>query len=125
MLEAATKYFERLRKYHYISLHSPVSASLVKAPKATVPYIRFCGDYVKTNTFIEKHRGFIAIVEYELHTIKGYSYSLGIDMSNAFHQMKLAEKTSERLDVVTSWDNLDFYSWLRNITTNKFTHIYD
>ena len=103
LLEAATKEFERLRRYHYIPSHSPVAAPLVIAPKATAPYIRFCGDYVKTNTFIETHHGFIPVVEYELHKIKGYTCFLDIDMTNAFHQMKLAEKTSERLSVVTPW----------------------
>jgi len=103
LLESATAEFQRLRKYHFVPSQSAIAAPLVIAPKATAPYIRFCGDYVKTNSFIETHHGFIPVVEYELHKIKGFTYFLDIDMTNAFHQMKLAEKTSERLSVVTPW----------------------
>jgi hypothetical protein len=38
--------FERLSKYFYVPSTSPIASCLVIAPKATKPFIRFCGDYV-------------------------------------------------------------------------------
>ena len=50
--EASEKEFRRLCGYFYRKSRSPWASCLVVAPKATPPYIRFCGDYVKINDHI-------------------------------------------------------------------------
>ena len=103
LFENASKEFERLRRYHYVPSTSPIASPLVIAPKATSPYIRFCGDYNKVNKVIETHHGFIPVVEHEIQKIKGFKIFLDIDMANAFHQFLLGPVTSERLSIVTPW----------------------
>jgi hypothetical protein len=82
---------------------SPVASPLVIAPKATPPYIRFCGDYVAVNKFIITHHGYIPNVEHEIQKIKGFTIFIDLDMANAFHQLLLGPVTSARLSVVTPW----------------------
>lgn len=103
LYDSAAKEFARLRQYHYVQSTSPVTSPLVIAPKATPPFIRFCGDYVKVNNFIETHHGYIPVVEYEIQRIKGYKIYADIDLANAFHQIRLGPITSDRLSVVTPW----------------------
>ena len=45
LFENTKKEFERLLKYFYVPSKSPWASPLVIAPKATAPFIRFCGDY--------------------------------------------------------------------------------
>ena len=45
LYEHAKKEFERLTAYMYRHSTSPWASPLVIAPKATKPFIRFCGDY--------------------------------------------------------------------------------
>ena len=45
--ECSEKEFRRLCGYFYEASRSPWASCLVVAPKATPPYIRFCGDYVE------------------------------------------------------------------------------
>jgi hypothetical protein len=52
LYEAAEKEFKRLRGYFYEESRSPWASCLVMAPKATYPFIRFCGDYVTINRYI-------------------------------------------------------------------------
>ena len=103
LYDNAAKEFARLRQYHYTQSTSPVTSPLVIAPKATPPFIRFCGDYIKVNNFIETHHGYIPVVEYEIQRIKGYKIYADIDLANAFHQIRLGPITSDRLSVVTPW----------------------
>ena len=44
--------YDRLCKYIYVPSTSPIASCLVIAPKATSPFIRFCGDYVVVNKYI-------------------------------------------------------------------------
>ena len=55
LYEHAHKEYLRLKKYMYEKSYSSVASPLVIAPKATAPFIRFCGDYVKINKFIKTH----------------------------------------------------------------------
>ena len=103
LFDNAAKEFERLRKYHYVPSTSPIASPLVIAPKATQPFIRFCGDYSKVNKYIETHHGYIPVVEHEIQRIKGFKLFLDIDMANAFHQFLLGPITSDRLSIVTPW----------------------
>ena len=53
LYETAKKEFERLRQYFYTESDSPHASPLVIAPKATSPFIRFCGDYRIINDYID------------------------------------------------------------------------
>ena len=44
LFSASEQEFRRLRTYFYQESDSPIASPLVIAPKATKPFIRFCGD---------------------------------------------------------------------------------
>ncbi len=103
LYENAQKEFERLKKYMYVESSSPIASCLVIAPKATHPFIRFCGDYVFLNKYIEC--GFFPIphVQHTLETLVRWNIFLDFDLVNSFHQFKLGKVTSERLSIQTVW----------------------
>jgi hypothetical protein len=103
LFEHAKKEFERLRKYFYVPSTSPVASCLVIAPKATAPFIRFCGDYVAINPFIEIPHFPIPHVLHSLEKIMKFNIFLDFDWANSFHQIKLGEITSARLSIQTIW----------------------
>jgi hypothetical protein len=92
-----------LRGYFYEESRSPWASCLVMAPKATYPFIRFCGDYVTINRYIATGHFFIPNVRHELEKIIIYPIYLDIDLTNAFHQILLDRETAERLLVQTPW----------------------
>jgi hypothetical protein len=73
------------------------------APKATYPFIRFCGGYITINRYIATGHYLIANVRHELEKIINYPIYLDIDLTNAFHQILLDSETAERLSVQTPW----------------------
>ena len=103
LFSIAKKEFERLKGYFYEDSSSPIASCLVIAPKATSPYIRFCGDYVKVNKFIVNGHYPIPVVKHELAKIINYSVYVDIDLTNSYHQFKLGETTKSRLSVQTPW----------------------
>ena len=103
LYEAAEKEFKRLRGYFYEESRSPWASCLVMAPKATYPFIRFCGDYVEINKYIPTGHYYIPNVQYELDKIIMFKYFLDIDLTNAFHQIVLDPETAEKLSVQTPW----------------------
>ena len=52
LFEHFKKEFDRLLSSMYVRCDGPVASPLVIAPKATAPFIRFCGDYQAVNKFI-------------------------------------------------------------------------
>ena len=103
LFEAAEKEFKRLCTYFYEPSRSPWASCLVIAPKATKPFIRFCGDYVSINRYIKIHHYKIPMIRHELERIAKHKVFLDIDMTNSFHQIKVTAATSERLSVQTPW----------------------
>ena len=103
LYEPAEIEFTRLRGYMYVPSRSPWASCLVIAPKATKPFIRFCGDYIWINRFIETGHFYIPIVRHELEKIINYPIFIDIDMTNAYHQIPLDEDTSEKLSIQTPW----------------------
>jgi hypothetical protein len=99
--------YDRLRKYFYRDSSSPISSCLVIAPKATAPFIRFCGDYVYINKFIKTGHFPIPNVQKTLEKISNFKVFLDFDLANSFHQFKLADLTSERLSVQTPWAQVE------------------
>jgi hypothetical protein len=103
LFEAASAEFQRMRKYFYEPCDSPIASPLVIAPKATKPFIRFCGDYVEINKHISRNHYPIPKVIHMLEKCVGYSVFLDLDMTNSFHQMKLDMESSLKLAVQTPW----------------------
>jgi hypothetical protein len=103
LYDNAKKEFERLRTYFYVESDSPHASPLVIAPKATAPFIRFCGDYRVINDFIEIPQQPIPIVKHELIKAAGFKVYVDLDMANSFHQIPLSEDFSNLLSVQTPW----------------------
>lgn len=107
LFQHAKMEFQRLLGYFYRLSTSPIASCLVIAPKATKPFIRFCGDYVEINRHIERGHHPIPIVKKELAKIISFPIYLDIDLTNAFHQIKLGPITSKRLSVQTPWGQVE------------------
>ena len=107
LFETAKKEFERLSTYFYEvdpnKCTSPIASPLVIAPKATHPFIRYCGDYRRVNEFIAIPPQPIPIVQHELVKASKYSVWIDLDATNAFHQVPLSEEASNLLSVQTPW----------------------
>ena len=82
---------------------SPWASPLVIAPKATKPFIRFCGDYRWLNEYVILPQAYIPRVQYEVEKAMGFRIFLDIDMTNSFHQFPLTEDSSKRLAIQTPW----------------------
>ena len=103
ILPDAKNEFDRLVQYFYAPSNSPHASPLVIAPKATKPFIRFCGDYVAINKYIAAGHYPIPHVQHSLEKICGFKIFMDIDLVNAFHQVPLAKATSELLSVQIPW----------------------
>ena len=101
--ECSEKEFRRLCGYFYEASRSPWASCLVVAPKATPPYIRFCGDYVEVNKHMEVGNYTIPNVKHELAKIIDFPLYMDIDLTNAFHQIPLHPETSAKLSIQTPW----------------------
>jgi hypothetical protein len=101
----AEKEFNRLAKYFYetdpTKNNSPICSPLVIAPKATAPFIRFCGDYRRVNEFITIPQAPIPVVVHELTKAAKFKVYIDLDMANSFHQIPLSEEFSSLLSVKT------------------------
>ena len=107
LYEDAEKEFRRLCGYIYVPSRSPWASCLVIAPKATKPFIRACGDYVEINKYIPSPHYTVPNVRHELDKIIGYKVFLDIDLTNAFHQIRLHPNTSEKLSIQTPWGQFE------------------
>jgi hypothetical protein len=103
LFETAKEEFERLQKYFYAPSTSPIASPLVIAPKATAPFIRYCGDYREVNKYISIPQEPIPIVQHELTKAAKFKVFVDLDMANSFHQIPISQKFSELLSVQTPW----------------------
>lgn len=103
LFQHAQKEFDRLRSYFYEPSESPWASCLVIAPKATEPFIRFCGDYVQINKHIMTGHYPIPNVQHSLAKIIKYKVFIDLDLANSFHQFRLDSLTSARLSIQTPW----------------------
>lgn len=107
LYEHALKEFERLKGYFYecdpALNDSRYASPLVIAPKATKPFIRFCGDYRLPNQYIVIPQVPIPIVVHELNKAAMYKIYVDLDMTNSFHQLPIDEEFSKVLTVKTPW----------------------
>jgi hypothetical protein len=107
LFDNAKKEFERLSKYFYTPSNSDIASCLVIAPKATAPFLRFCGDYVSVNKYITIGHYPIPHVQRQLEKICKFNIFLDFDWVNSFHQIKLGPITSSRLSVQTPWGQVE------------------
>ena len=103
LYEHAKTEYERLMKYMYRHSTSPWASPLVIAPKATKPFIRFCGDYRWLNNYVVKTQAYIPRVQYEVEKAMGFRIFLDIDMTNSLHQFPLTDLSSQRLAIQSPW----------------------
>ena len=108
LFEAAHAELKRLTTYMYRPSDSPIASCLVVAPKATKPFIRFCGDYsTLVNKFIITGHYPIPKVFHEIQRICKHKVFLDFDMANSFHQFRLSPLTRSRLSVATPWGQFE------------------
>ena len=103
LYQHAKEEFERLKGYFYTESNSAIASPLVIAPKATKPFIRFCGDYVEINKHVNIGHYPIPKVIHAIEKAAGFSLFLDLDMTNSFHQIPLGDRTSNILSVQTPW----------------------
>ena len=103
----AKREFDRLAQYFYETdprkCTSAIASPLVIAPKATSPFIRFCGDYRQMNDFISIPQHPIPVVQHELAKASQFKVFVDLDMTNSFHQIPLSDQASQLLSVRTPW----------------------
>ena len=102
-IEKAWPLFEKMCRYFFEPSRSPCASPIVLAPKATPPYVRICGDYRRINQYIVVPQDIIPNVRKELEKTRDFTVYADLDCMNAFHQLRLAPYTRERLAVATPW----------------------
>lgn len=100
---AAEQEMKRMTQYMYVPSKSPIASGLVVADKATAPFVRICGNYVKVNKYVVTGHYPIPHVLRSLEKICGFKKFLDLDLVNAFHQVPLGPITSAKLSVQTPW----------------------
>lgn len=105
LMEKADAELDRMCKYMYVPSKSPITSPIVIAPKGK-DLCRICGDYVQLNKYIVHEQHYIPLVPHELEKAKDALYFIDLDMTHAFHQIPLAEKTSNMLSVLTHKGNV-------------------
>ena len=107
LASAAKAEFDRLSQYFYRPSNSDIASPLVIAPKATAPFIRFCGDYVRINKYIQSGHFPIPRPIHELEKMRTFRYYADIDWTNSFHQVPLSPRTSAMLSIQTPWGQVE------------------
>lgn len=95
------KEFERLKGYLFVPSDSPIVSPIVVAYKATFPFIRVCGDFTWLNKFIVMPHVPIPSALQMLQKISNFMFFIDVDITNAFHQLRLAMYTSQMLSIIT------------------------
>ncbi len=103
LLENTKREFDRLCTHHLEPSASSIASAIVVAPKATSPFIRLCGDYTQVNKFVISGASIIPDVRKQLDRIRGFPVYVDLDLTTAFHQIRLGPITSDRLSLVTMW----------------------
>ena len=62
-----------------------------------------CGDYTQLNKFIRCHHGYTPMIKHLITKIYGYKVFAEIDLTNAFHQIRIGDETSRKFSIQTPW----------------------
>ena len=103
---AFEEYSHLLEQGFFVICSTTHGYPLVIAPKATLPFIRLCGDYRLTKAYLYVPQEPIKPAKYSLEKVQGSKLFADIDMKNAFHQFRLDQTSSERLALVTPWGHV-------------------
>jgi hypothetical protein len=94
--------WDRLNGYFYRPSTSEIASPLVIAPKGKDD-VRFCGDYVLINKWLEHSAHYIPNVRTSLEKAQRFCIFADVDVANAFHNFPLTRRTSAFLAVRTHW----------------------
>ena len=97
IFEATIEFMERMCTYMYEDSDNLIVVPLVVALKATTPFVRMCGDYVRNNKFTVSGCYFIPHIQHELERAAGFKFFHEMDLTNTFHQVPVAKRTSNML----------------------------
>ena len=104
LLETAHKEYLRLCEYMYnLDCKSPWASPLVIAFKNGPPGIRYCGDYRWLNPYLVCPQAYIPNVQRELEKAAKFPIRGDIDLTSAFHQWAITQRSSDLLAVQTPW----------------------
>jgi hypothetical protein len=103
LIEQAKPEFDKLCEYYLTPCTSPCTSPMVIAPKATAPFVRICGDIRRINTCIVAQSDHIPAVRKEIEKARNFSLFNDADLHASFHQIPLAEYSSQRLAIQTVW----------------------
>lgn len=95
------KELDRLCTYLFVPSQSPIVSPIVVAYKATAPFIRVCGDFTWINRYIVMPIVPIPPAFPLLEKISKFKFFLDVDVTNAFHQIPLGDRTSHLLSIIT------------------------
>ncbi len=95
------KELKRLKGYLFVESDSPIVSPIVVAYKATYPFIRVCGDFTWINKYIVMPQVPIPAALQSLQKISNFKIFIDVDITNAFHQIKLGPITSKMLSIIT------------------------
>ena len=102
LFKATTEFIERMCTYTYEDSDNLIVVPLVVALKATTPlYVRV--ETMQTNKLTVSGCNFIPHIQHELERAAGFKFFQKMDLTNTFHQVPLAEHTSNMLSVMTPW----------------------
>ena len=73
---------------------------MVVVPKATAPFIRLCIDLTRVNSHLKFGHYLIPNIQYLIQGMLGFSCFINVDIKNAFHSIRFAEKSRDALSVV-------------------------
>ena len=96
--------FDRLCTYMFKPSSSPYAHRVVIAPKATYPHIRLAGSYdLFANKWMIKDHRHIPDPRTAIMKCRGAKFYVDSDMTNSFHQMRLALHSRKFLAISTPW----------------------
>ena len=84
-----------------MSFSAKYTSPIVIAKKAP-PYFRVAIDYLWLNQYVRMVQAYTPVVLQELYKARGWQVFADIDWTEAFHQIRLDEATSEMLSIITT-----------------------
>jgi hypothetical protein len=86
---------------------------MVIAPKATNPFIRICVDYRVMNEWMEGCHHPIPNIQQMLYKLTKARYFIDLDLTNAFHQIRLHPDSAAKLSLPLHGGNMNRASYLK------------
>jgi hypothetical protein len=84
-------------------MHLPMYFTYGHSTESHGPFVRICGDFRRINTYIVAQSDHIPAVRKEIEKARNFSLFTDADLRASFHQIPLAEYSSQRLAIQTVW----------------------